>query len=240
MRLISEDEIRKMIEEKPVKTFCIPKGKILSPAAKDYLNCHLIRIGTAKDRARTPPRALYYDYKTGAPYSEKPECMTHMYGNRLVEKDAPMIRYRGKLDRLQAEIIMAEAVAAQSGESRKLIGDLEEMLRASRELMRCELLKEPVNIERLLGLNHEELREHSHHTDRYYGVSVMEQPTYERGVCFAHLNLLRTSVRETEVLAAAAFREENGIGRTDIIEVLNRMSSAFHIMMCRYIAGEYR
>ena len=57
---------------------------------------------------------------------------------------------------------------------------------------------------------------------------------------FALLNQLRTAVRETEVAAAEAFHDGAKYTRGDIIEELNRMSSAMHIMMCRYLAGQYQ
>ncbi len=60
------------------------------------------------------------------------------------------------------------------------------------------------------------------------------------GKNYAILNVLRTQVREAEVLAAAAFHEPDGFRRTDIIEALNRLSSALHIMMCRELSGYYQ
>ena len=54
------------------------------------------------------------------------------------------------------------------------------------------------------------------------------------------LNQLRTDVRETEVADAEAFHNGAKYTRSDIIEELNRMSSALHIVMCRYLAGQYQ
>ena len=59
-------------------------------------------------------------------------------------------------------------------------------------------------------------------------------------VTIALLNQLRTDVRETEVAAASAFHTGAKYTRGDIIEELNRMSSAVHILMCRYLAGQYK
>ena len=67
----------------------------------------------------------------------------------------------------------------------------------------------------------------------------MTLPEYTMGRDFALLNSLRAAVRETEVAAALAFREGAKCTREDLIEELNRMSSALHIMMCRYLAGQY-
>ena len=46
-------------------------------------------------------------------------------------------------------------------------------------------------------------------------------------------------IRETEVAGSIAFREGMKCTRSDIIEELNRLSSAVHIMMCMYLAGDY-
>ena len=69
-------------------------------------------------------------------------------------------------------------------------------------------------------------------------IEVRDEPVFPRD--FALLNQLRTTVRETEVAAAEAFHNGAKYTRGDIIEELNRMSSALHIMMCRYLAGQYQ
>ena len=43
-------------------------------------------------------------------------------------------------------------------------------------------------------------------------------------------------MRETEVAAATAFHNGKSYDRGDIIEELNRMSSAMHILMCKQLA----
>ena len=56
----------------------------------------------------------------------------------------------------------------------------------------------------------------------------------------AHLNLVRTQVRETELAAVEAFFDPTkGPEREDILTALNRLSSAVYVMMCRLKAGKY-
>jgi ethanolamine utilization cobalamin adenosyltransferase len=64
-------------------------------------------------------------------------------------------------------------------------------------------------------------------------------PEYSMGTTYALLNLIRADIRELEVLAVDAFTRGDKIERTDVIEELNRMSSALHIMMMKYLSGEY-
>lgn len=68
----------------------------------------------------------------------------------------------------------------------------------------------------------------------------MTLPNYGMGLTYALLNTLRANIREAEVIAVDAFmHDEKRMERLDIIQALNRMSSALHIMMCKYLAGEY-
>ena len=202
-----------------------------------------LETGSAAPEERDTRFPEYTDYLTGAVYGEKPEYMTHMYGKRLIRKDAPMIRYRGKLDHLQAEIVFAQSMIAalcpDSQGRRQLLEELTEILQACRELMRSELTQDSVRIHTLLGMDSTELRDHSHHSSKYYHVPTMERPDYKKGIAYALLNLIRTSVRETELQAVEAFFDEHNTRRDDILEILNRLSSAMHIMMCKCSAGMY-
>jgi len=128
----------------------------------------------------------------------------------------------------------------EHGGSQALIDDLDDVLNILREMMRCDVLDEPFTMEKMIGLTHAELREQSHDPKRFFGVKAMVLPDYTMGKDFALLNQLRTAVRETEVAAAEAFHDGAKYTRGDIIEELNRMSSAMHIMMCRYLAGQYQ
>ena len=74
---------------------------------------------------------------------------------------------------------------------------------------------------------------------KFYNIKQMLLPDYKMGIVYSALNVIRTSIREAEVIAVSAFKQNRKLERIDIIEELNRLSSALHIMMCRYLAGEY-
>ncbi len=169
---------------------------------------------------------------------EKPEHMTHLRGNVLVYKDHPRIAFRGAIDSLESEIILVQTKAKES-HLRKLYHDLEEIIKTIRHLLRCEVSGEAVGEVTLQELTTDQLREHSHHPSRYYGMHHF-LPTAGHGEMTACLNRLRTKARETELCAYRAFREENGdVSREDILRVLNRLSSLFWIMMFKYLTGAY-
>ena len=187
----------------------------------------------------TVPKPKYVDDATGAFFYEKPEHMTQLFGNKLVCKDHPRILFRGKLDALQADVVLAQAMIQAAQGSQSLIKDLADILKDLREMMKCEVLDEEMAETTVIGLTHEELRAQSHNPMKYYNIKQMVLPDYTMGTEYAWLNKLRTAIRETEVAACQAFHSGKTYIRKDIIEELNRLSSALHIMMCRHLAGWY-
>lgn len=170
--------------------------------------------------------------------NRKPEHMTHLRGDELVYKDHPRIAFRGAIDALESEIILVQVFVGQKG-LETLVQDLEEIIKAIRWTLRCEVSGEPVGEIILQGLSTEELREHSHHPGKYYGMKHF-LPTCRHGEVVSWLNRLRTRARETELSAYRAFRMEHGdVERQDIIRILNRLSSLFWIMMFKYLTGRY-
>ncbi|MCR4672155.1 MAG: ATP-binding protein [Lachnospiraceae bacterium] len=261
MKLIAEAEARSIVEKTRPEVFYIPEGRVLSPAARDYLNTQLVRIDVEKNRqdndflrkrmagdgslekhssCRHCAPGNYTDDATGEAIAEKPEAMTAISRNRLVYKDDPRIMYRGKIDSVQALVVYIQALVAEKSGCQVLLGDLGSVLDALRVLMRAEVLGEELPAVKVMGLDNDALREQSHDPERFYHVKQMTLPDYSMGLVYASLNLLRTQLREAEVLAVAAFREGSTVARNDIIRELNRLSSAVHIIMCRQLAGYYK
>ncbi len=266
MKVITEAILRDELRCNEPETYFIPEGKILSPAAREYLQQRKIAIKKAGEENSTAVKvpfsgqstaaqssaastlasesnaqnaAKYVDEETGAFYTEKPEHMTQLYSNVLVAKNHPRIVFRGKLDSLQAIFIVTQAQMNTRGTSEKLIEDLDNIVQILRELMRCDVLNEQFTNDKIIGLTHEQLRERSHNPMKFFKVKQMVLPDYKLGLDYAELNRLRTSIRETEVFASEAFRTNRKCTRPDIIEELNRLSSAVHIIMCKYLAGDY-
>ena len=179
-------------------------------------------------------------YRTlfGAVLGEKPEHMTHLKENILVFKDHPRIAFRGRIDALEAEILLAQRAAAGEG-YRGLTAELEEVLAFVRRYIRFDVLDEPVGEIRLCGYSAGELRELSHYPERHFGQGHF-LPRWEDGPALLAVNRLRTAVRETELAAYAAFRDPDGnVTRGDMILGLNRLSSLMWIMMIKLKAGKY-
>ena len=185
------------------RVFYLAKGDQLTSEARDFLIRERVEILSAP--AKTP----------------KPEPMTHLNGDTLVPKTHPRIFLRGKLDSLESALILCQLQLPA------LTEPLGELLAQTRRILRCEVLEEPLKEVRLLGLTEEELRRRSHIPQEYYGVPHF-MPEASDGETIARLNRLRCQVRETELAAAAAFPEGQ---REDLLQALNRMSSAVYLLM---------
>ena len=169
---------------------------------------------------------------------KKPEHMTHLNHNTLVRKDHPRIRFRGMIDRIEAEILVCQHHAVQCGHV-QLTMDLQEMLEFVRNLIPCDVLGKSVEEIHLCGYSADELREHSHYPDKYYG-----QPHFMAAVtddpAVLYVNRLRTVVRQAELTGYEAFKNYDGsVKRPDIILAMNRLSSLCWIMMIKLKAGKY-
>ena len=208
------------------RVFYLGKGDQLTASAKDYLTRERIEILPASQAK--PQR---YRLLSGGFLEEKPEHMTHLHSDILVPKTHPGILFRGKLDSLEAELLLAIADLPKWADA------LEELLSLTRKILRCDVLEEPLEAQLLSGLTEQELRSHSHFPQEYYGQPHF-MPSAADGITILRLNRLRCAIRETELAAAAAHPPKQGQpSRPDIQKALNRMSSLCYILMIREKSG---
>lgn len=226
MALYTEETARACIRVQDGKrVFFLEEGDRLTPAAQEWLRQNHVAI---VHQRQAPPQR--YQTLFGAELLNKPEYMTHLTGNTLVFKDHPRIRFRGMLDTLQADILLAQQ-AAKTGGCEPLFQKLQEALDFVRSLIRSDVLGEPVSCKTLCSLKPDELRAQSHRPQDYYGQPHF-MPDGTMSPVLLWLNKVRTTIRQTELAAYAAFRTPDGaVKREDILLWLNRLSSLFWILM---------
>jgi ethanolamine utilization protein EutL len=186
------------------------------------------------------PEGRYRVLATGQRLRDKPEHLTHLRDDlSLVQKTHPRMALRGKLDLLEGLMLDAQ-LAASEEEAGGLVGDLEEAMALVRKMVGAEVMDQPLGAFRLCGLDEKEVREASHHTYERYGVPFM-YPSVRQGNVVVRLYLCRVVAREAELAAYAAFPPDpDGPGeRADLKHALNRLSSAFYVMQCKYVGGHY-
>lgn len=241
MELINEAQIKKMIADgavQPKGVITVRENQLFTPSAVELLHDKNIRVVHEHAPVSSSEPGVY-DTIFGGKLTNKPEHMTHLKGNTLVFKDHPVIRFRGALDGLEAEIICTQ-LELQPEDSKQLLEDLEEIISLVRKLIRIQITGEPLGDLRLQGLDSADIREYSHHTTKHFGIQHF-LPSHTMGKTVARLNRLRTMARKAELIAYDAFKDQYGnADRSDIIEALNRLSSVFWIMMCKYRKGLYK
>lgn len=237
MELLTREDVRRMSDNGTRGPVVVNKDQKLTPGARDWLAAHKIQAVFPQGRDDpAAPHSAKYRTLFGATLNEKPEHMTHLKGNILVRKDHPRIAFRGMIDALEGEIMLAQQ-ASQAYPA--LVKELEEALALVRRLIRCDVLDEPVGELRLCGYNAGQLREYSHYPDKYLGQPHF-LPAYTDGPALLAVNKVRTLVRQTELSAYAAYKDvEGNVTRGDIILALNRLSSLMWIMMIKLKAGQY-
>ncbi|MDD6678840.1 MAG: ATP-binding protein [Firmicutes bacterium] len=204
------------------RVFFLPKGDILTSEARDFLTAEHIEI--REGRGEIPS----YTRIDGGVLAEKPENLTHLRGNVLVPKTHPRIVLRGRMDTLEASLLVA-----QKNSPAPFAGELGELLDFARHLIRYEVMEEPVPQKPLLGLTSQQQREHSHHPERYYGQGHF-MPSAEDSQALLSVNLARCMARQAELAAVEAFTDRDGLLlRADLVEALNRLSSLLWILMIR-------
>ena len=205
------------------RVFYLASGDQLTPGARDWLRQEKIDILPASEA-----RPERFELLGGGYIEEKPEHMTHLNSQVLVDKTHPRIAFRGALDTLEAELILCQLVLEK--ELAQMVG---EVLELARQIIRCDVLEEPLISEKLCGLTENEQRQRSHRPQEFYAQAHF-MPEYTDGIEIARLNRARCAAREAELKAVAAFRDVDGKPtRPDILQAMNRMSSMLYILMIR-------
>ena len=211
------------------RVYFLPKGDILTSEARDYLNGQHIEIREGSGAIAA------YTRLDGGTLEEKPENMTHLRGNVLVRKTHPRIVLRGKLDTLEAELLLAQKHSPPPYDR-----ELSELLDFTRHLIRYEVMDEPVPEGTLLGLTSQEQRERSHFPQKFYGQPHF-MPSAQDSEALLYVNRSRCAAREAELAGVEAFTDRDGqVQRGDLLRALNRLSSLLWIVMIRMKAESKR
>ena len=148
-----------------------------------------------------------------------------------MKKTDSRMQLRGKLDTLNAQMILLQTCSENDG----YIADIEEIRQVIRKIQRCEAMNE-IYDERLMlfGIDEDEIHTRSHNPEKYFGLGhILPDKDMKRES--AELNLLRAIVRETELSACCAFDDDN----LKICHVLNRLSSALYVLTYKYLPENY-
>ncbi len=249
MKIITELELRELFKEQPFVSYRLDQSARMTPAAIEFLNERKIMIldGSGQPALGSQHKRVASELsgsgacgaKNCASESIKLEQTTHLKAGVLVLKNHKRIKFRGKLDSIQASLISL-IITIEKGGDAKIAEELGVLLAYFRKMMRSDVMDEPLAFLDFNGWSDSEIRERSHHPKKHYGIGHFT-PDPAQGPLMAGLNQLRCQIRELEIAGIEAFVPEGteNAERQDIVLALNRLSSVVYIMMCQYLGGIY-
>ena len=182
--------------------------------------------------------------------AQKPDTLTHIDAHHLVSKNDPRLLFRGKLDSVIALAVLTQIqlqIAPSASEAPhtmmpQLMRYMADVRSALGNVLKAEATGEPMRAVALGNLSDEAIHRMSHHPLKYLGHDHLV-PDEQQGFQVAILNLLRAQIREAELYAAQMYiTRDFRVKRPDIMQALNRLSSAVYVLMvwtCLATQGKY-
>lgn len=167
----------------------------------------------------------------------KPDTLTHIDAHHLVSKNDPRLLFRGKLDSVIAQAVLTQIQLTQTPSDAlapimpQLSRYMADVRSALGNVLKAEATGETMATVALGNLSAEAIHKMSHHPLKYLGHDHLV-PDEKQGMQVALLNLLRTQIREAELYAAQIYiTRDFRVKRPDIMQALNRLSSAVYVLM---------
>jgi ethanolamine utilization cobalamin adenosyltransferase len=172
------------------------------------------------------------------PLSAKPDTLTSLDGKVLVAKNDPRLKLRGKLDTAIAHAVWIQTEFDADDGKTALAHWLADVRSALGYVLRAEVTGEAMPSVTMGEFDETAIHAISHNPLKYIGHDHLV-PEVVHGVQVARLNLLRTQIREAELLAADVFIDRDfRVTRPDIMQALNRLSSAVYVLMLMTLMAE--
>jgi ethanolamine utilization cobalamin adenosyltransferase len=162
---------------------------------------------------------------------KKPDALTHLNATTFVAKNDPRIAFRGRVDSAIAQALLIQEQWQREKVAPVWQAMLADIRSALGDVLRCEALDEPMRAITLGELDEAQIHAYSHNPLKHLGHDHIV-PALDHGLEVARLNVLRTAIRETEVSGAQAFiARDYSVARGDLLQALNRLSSAVYVLM---------
>lgn len=188
---------------------------------------HAVHALTGNNEQRQECRCLLCHQ----PVARKTEALTHLDANTLVPKNHPRIALRGKLDSAIAQAVWLQAEWDERQAPAALTRCLADIRSALGNALRAEVSGEPMPPIAMGEADEARLHALSHRPLALLGHDHIV-PAVEHGAEVARLNLLRATIRECETMAAGLYLDADfQLARPDILQGLNRLSSAVYVLM---------
>lgn len=221
--------------------------KFVDAAGRTYLaggNAANASEANESSRQRVHPLTSQADHQVAScalcnqRVTRKPEAMTHLDDRHLVGKNHPRLRLRGKLDTVIAHAVWVQSELEPAERDSTLALWLADLRSCLGNVLRAEVTGATLLPIHMGELDDAAIHRLSHDPLTYFGHDHIV-PDAGQGVTVARLNILRALVRESELAAAEIYIDsEFQVARPDILQALNRLSSAIYVLMLlSYVAS---
>ena len=170
--------------------------------------------------------------------AHKGEALTHLNGQIYVAKNDPRIALRGRVDSAIADAVLIQTQWQAEGVASAFQTMLADVRAGLGNVLRAEALGEPALPVSMGEFSQEQVHAVSHQPLKYLGHDHIV-PAIEHGLQVARLNVLRAAIREAELAGAAAYIDRDfKVTRADLLQALNRLSSAVYVLMLLVLVAE--
>ncbi|MDR3362223.1 MAG: ethanolamine utilization cob(I)yrinic acid a,c-diamide adenosyltransferase EutT [Desulfovibrio sp.] len=225
----------------------LPAGSRLTPAAQGLLNGRKITVRYTDESGRVfldetgskrvNPLTGGSERQTSSclmcrqPIQKKPDALTHLDASTLISKNDPRLKLRGKLDSAIAQAVLVQTEFIPQDACPTLALWLADIRSALGNALKSEVTGGLMPAIAMGDLDEETIHAISHNPLKYLGHDHL-LPLAEHGAQVARLNLLRALIREAELYAADVYiARDFTVTRPDIMQGLNRLSSAVYVLM---------
>lgn len=250
--VLTEDKLKSLYKKEEFKKFIVENGTIITPSARQFLTdkgIEVVKEGAAEEKTPVHEKVVEriiektitpkYVGLAGESYFEKPEHMTQISGNILVNKNDKRIIFRGKLDSLKSKWLILQKELENYG-NEKLNKDMESVTDFIKKIVLAEVLDTELEEIKVLGETLDKIKEMSHNPKKFFEIGHMFDISVKNSMLVLKLNEMRSNCRECEITGVTAFLTEKGIAeKKEMLKALNRLSSVIYVMMLKGEKGEY-
>ena len=250
--VLTEDKLKSLDKKEEFKKFIVENGTIITPSARQFLTdkgIEVVKEGAVEEKTAVHEKVVEriiektitpkYIGLSGESYFEKPEHMTQISGNILVNKNDKRIIFRGKLDSLKSKWLILQKELENYG-NEKLNKDMESVTDFIKKIVLAEVLDTELEEIKVLGETLDKIKEISHNPKKFFEIGHMFDISVKNSMLVLKLNEMRSNCRECEITGVTAFLTEKGIAeKKEILKALNRLSSIIYVMMLKGEKGEY-
>lgn len=250
--VLTEDKLKSLYKKEEFKKFIVENGTIITPSARQFLTdkgIEVVKEGAVEEKTPVHEKVVEriiektitpkYIGLAGESYFEKPEHMTQISGNILVNKNDKRIIFRGKLDSLKSKWLILQKELENYG-NEKLNKDMESVTDFIKKIVLAEVLDTELEEIKVLGETLDKIKEMSHNPKKFFEIGHMFDISVKNSMLVLKLNEMRSNCRECEITGVTAFLTEKGIDeKKEMLKALNRLSSVIYVMMLKGEKGEY-